>query len=114
MKEVFRSPDHAQVSIFAAILENEGIPCQTENSATEQSAAAGLATSLFPIPEFWPALCVLNDGDYPQALKVITDLRNSAPPPAESDWKCAACGETIPGNFTSCWNCQAERPSEKG
>jgi len=41
-------------------------------------------------------------------------LRNADPPPAESDWKCAQCGEAVPGNFANCWNCQAERPSEKG
>ncbi len=108
MKEVFRNPDHAQVSIFAAILENEGIPSFTQNSATQQSLAAGLATSLFPIPEFWPALCVINDDDYPAAMKVLTDLRNPDQP-AESDWKCADCGESVPSNFTSCWNCQAQR-----
>ena len=108
MKEVFRSPDHAQVSIFAAILENEGIPCFTKNSATEQSLAAGLVTSLFPIPECWPALCVLNDDDYPEAMKVLTELRKPEPSPG-TDWKCASCGETVPGNFTSCWNCQTAR-----
>ena len=112
MKEVFRNPDHAQVSIFAAILENEGIPCFTQNSATQQSPVAALATSLFPIPEFWPALCVLNDDDYPTAMKVLTDLRKPDLSPA-TDWKCAACGETVPGNFASCWNCQAGQEGEK-
>jgi hypothetical protein len=85
VKEVFRNADHAQVSIFAAILENEGIPCFTKNSATDQSLAAGLATSLFPIPECWPALCVLNDDDYPAAMKVLTELRNTDAPPV-ADW----------------------------
>jgi Putative prokaryotic signal transducing protein len=98
--------------MFAAILENEGIPCFTQNSATEQSLAAGLSSSLFPIPEFWPALCVLNDDDYPQAMKVLTELRKSDPAPG-IDWKCASCGEMVPGNFTSCWNCQAARESER-
>jgi len=112
VKEVFRNPDHAQVSIFAAILENEGIPCFTQNSVTQQSLIRDLLPAFFPIPEFWPALCVLNDDDYPSAMKVLTDLRKPGQPPAD-DWKCASCGETVPGNFTSCWNCQAARGSEK-
>jgi hypothetical protein len=108
VKEVFRSADHAQVSIFAAILENEGIPCFTQNSVTQQSPVAGLATSLFPIPDFWPALCVLDDDDYSEAMKVLTDVRKPNASPV-ADWKCASCGEMVPDSFASCWKCQAAR-----
>jgi Putative prokaryotic signal transducing protein len=106
VKEVFRNPDHAQVSVFAAILENEGIPCFTQNPILEQV----LGTGWSPNSEFWPVLCVLDDDDYPEAMKVLTELRNPDQP-SEKDWKCAACGETVPGNFARCWNCQAARES---
>jgi len=108
VKEVFRSPDHAQVSIFAAILENEGIPWFIHNSSTQQSLLRGVLPVLFPIPEFWPALSVLDDDDYPDAMKVLTDVRKPDASPA-ADWKCASCGEMVPDNFTSCWKCQAGR-----
>jgi hypothetical protein len=108
VKEVFRNPDLAQVSIFAAMLENEGIPCFTKSTGLEQL----LGTGWSPSSEFWPALCVLEDDDYPQAMKVLTELRKPDLRP-EKDWKCASCGEPVPGNFTSCWNCQAQRESEK-
>ena len=94
--------------MFAAILENEGIPTFTQNNGPQQALGPGL----FPPPEFWPALCVLNDDDYPEAMKVLTDVRKPDSRP-EADWKCASCGETVPGNFTSCWNCQAARGGEK-
>jgi hypothetical protein len=28
-------------------------------------------------------------------------------------WRCSGCGEENPGNFGSCWNCQAERANSK-
>jgi hypothetical protein len=111
VKEVFRNADHAQVSILGAILENEGILCFTQNSATQQSLIKGMLPAFFPLPDFWPALCVVNDDDYPEAMKVLTELRKSDPSPAP-EWKCASCGETVPDNFASCWKCQTARERE--
>jgi len=31
----------------------------------------------------------------------------AAPESARPDWKCSACGETVPGNFDMCWNCRS-------
>jgi len=31
----------------------------------------------------------------------------AAPESARPDWKCPACGETVPGNFDLCWNCRS-------
>ncbi|HEX8273592.1 MAG TPA: hypothetical protein VF615_13225 [Longimicrobiaceae bacterium] len=26
------------------------------------------------------------------------------------EWSCRRCGESVPGNFGACWNCQTPRP----
>ena len=39
--------------------------------------------------------------------KQIESEENSA------EWKCQQCGETVPGNFGSCWKCDALRPAQQ-
>ena len=29
-----------------------------------------------------------------------------------AEWQCAACGESVPGNFDLCWNCETVRGKE--
>jgi len=110
VKEVYRSSDTAMIGLFQSILDSAGIPYFVRNSTTQQSIVGGLATALFPLPEFWPALCVLNDEDYPHAMELLRAARDAAPV-EQADWKCTKCGETVPGNFTSCWNCEEQRPA---
>jgi len=33
------------------------------------------------------------------------------PPGDEADWACKACGESNPGNFEVCWQCNGDRPA---
>lgn len=34
------------------------------------------------------------------------------PPCSDVNWSCKACGESNPGNFELCWQCNADRPGE--
>ena len=99
------------IGLFQSLFDDAGIPYFVRNSTTQQAIVGGLMTALFPLPEFWPALCVLHDKDYPQAMELLRAAREAAPP-VSAEWKCPACGETVPGNFTSCWNCEAEQSSQ--
>ena len=109
MKEVFRNADSARVGLYQSILEDAGIETFVYNLSTLQLPAAGLATAFFPLPIFFPTLCVLNDRDYDEAMAILGNLRNSEPVSA-SDWICSHCGNTVPGNFTNCWKCSSARP----
>jgi len=111
MKEVFRASSPARVGLCQAILEGADIPCFVRNEAMQQTIPGGPAVAFLPLPDFWPTLCVLRDEDYPEAMELLRSLRKAAPP-VSSEWKCTACGEAIPGNFTSCWNCGADQPAE--
>jgi hypothetical protein len=109
MKEVYRSNDGVMLALYQSILDDAGIANFVRNESSQQAIVGSLATSLLPIPDFWPALCVVNDEDYTEAMELLTAVRD-APPTTEADWKCGKCGELVPGNFTSCWNC--EEPQE--
>ena len=100
MKELFREQDITRVSYYKAVLEDCGIPTMIRN---EHLTMSGL--SEIPIPEFFPALCVLNDDDYVEAVAIIREQLTAIQCNAESEITCGSCGETNPGNFEICWSC---------
>jgi hypothetical protein len=97
MKEVFQNADSALVGLYQSILENAGISTFVHNVGPQQL-----------IVDVVPTLSVLNDVDYDQAISILGDLRDTEVS-GKSEWNCPACGEKVPGNFTSCWKCQTER-----
>lgn len=100
MKELFREPDITRVSFFKMLLEEEGIPTIIRN---EYLTMSGL--SEIPIPEFFPALCVADDADYPRAVALIRDHLTTERQQTSEEWACPKCGESNPGNFEVCWSC---------
>ena len=108
MKEVFRNADSALVGMYQSLLEDAGIQCFIYNWTTQQAVIRGVAAAILPLPIFFPTLCVLNDDDYAEAMEILTTPTDSG-----EEWKCPACGEAVPNNFTSCWKCQSPR-AERG
>ena len=104
MKELFRSPDSGRVAVHRAILEAAGLRCFVRNEATQQALVAGIATAFFPLPDFWPTLCLLDDEDYPEAMQILR-VSTVADVPLE-EWVCPKCQQPVPGNFEMCWFCQ--------
>jgi len=100
MKELFREPDFSRVAFFQTLLENEGIPTFIENEA--------LAVTAVPIPEFYPALCVVNDEDYQRAIHLIRQHLAANPGDTGPEKVCPSCGESSPGNFSTCWSCGSD------
>lgn len=102
MKYVFTatqmSPDGDMVK---SLLEEARIPCLVRNE--HLSSAAG-EMGFIPL-ELW----ILNDEDYPRAKEIIDDWENSEIEDHGS-WVCR-CGETLEGQFSSCWKCGRERPT---
>ncbi|NJM38802.1 MAG: DUF2007 domain-containing protein [Akkermansiaceae bacterium] len=100
MKELFREQDTTLVSYYKAVLEDHEIPTMIRN---EYLTASGLTE--IPIPEFFPALCVLNDEDYTKAVVIIRERLITNQKNADTEITCVSCGETSPGNFETCWSC---------
>jgi hypothetical protein len=89
--------------LYQAVLEAAGIFCFIRNETTQQ-ALCGLAAAFFPLPEFFPTLCILSDDGYPEAMAILRELY-SCGPSLEGDRQCAHCGEMVPVTFGICWNC---------
>jgi hypothetical protein len=102
MREIFVHQDSARVGLYQSILESAGIPTFMRNSIS------GTFMTELPAPIFFPVLCVANDEDYDRAMEVLGKVEKPEPSDAP-DWKCPACGETVPGTFDACWKCQAPR-----
>ncbi len=71
MKELYRERDYSIVGYHQSILEAEGIPTIVRNRDL-----VGMTTEV-PIPDMFPALCVVDDADYERALEI---LKEAAPP----------------------------------
>jgi hypothetical protein len=99
MKELFRERDFTRVGYFQSVLEAEGIPTfiRNENTVTFMTEV--------PIPEFYPALCVVNDDDYQRALEILKTHVKDDEHLSQQDVTCPKCGETNPANFEVCWSC---------
>lgn len=100
MKELFREKDITRVTYYKGVLEDHGILTLIRN---EYLTFSGLTE--IPIPEFYPALCVLNDEDYPRAVAIIREQLAENERNADKEIPCGSCGETNPGNFDICWSC---------
>ena len=105
MKYVFASAsilELGDIETLKTLLEEDGIPCLIKNE--NLSVLAGEGAMQDYLPEIW----ILNDDDYPRAHEMVEAWRN-APIETHDQWLCPGCGETIEGQFTSCWKCGRER-----
>ncbi|QIF02708.1 DUF2007 domain-containing protein [Roseimicrobium sp. ORNL1] len=102
MKELFREKDFTRVGFYRGMLESEGIPTFVMNENTETM------TTMVPIPEFFPALCVVNDEDYDIAVEVLEKNAVYGARQSQQQHVCPKCQEKNPGNFETCWSCGAD------
>jgi len=110
MKTVFQDGDSALLGLYQSILEDASIRTVIHNSDTFHALAGSGGAVFSPLTTF-PELRVIDDEDYPEAMDLLRRARQGDPS-AAAEWKCPACEETVPGNFTSCWNCGQE-PAQK-
>jgi hypothetical protein len=108
MKTVFVHHDSTVVGLKKSILEGAGIDCFIQNENSSATFGAGVL-GLVQSPIFNPALCILDDSRYDEAMALLKPA--AGPPVADrADWRCPQCGENVPGNFETCWNCSGKRP----
>jgi hypothetical protein len=106
MKRLYSTDDRVMAGHIHSILEEQGIRCMIKNQSL-----AGAVGELPPI-ECWPEIWIIDDEDFEYARDLIqafaSPLTKHTP-----DWKCA-CGETVEGQFRSCWNCGRTDPLYSG
>lgn len=109
MTEVFTDPELVVVGYLKSELEAYGIDSFVRNQEGNQSVIGAFG------PVFWPVLCVSRKEDVALAEAVVAQFvaaRKSKARTGQSDRICPSCGETVPGSFDVCWNC--DKPLEEG
>ncbi len=104
MKKVYSSIDGVMNGYIHSLLEKQGISCIVRNQFL--SGALGE----LPVTECWPEIWVNDDEDAELAIEIIESLTRE-PDNTRGSWRCS-CGESIEGQFLSCWNCNTDRPLE--
>ncbi|NKB38231.1 MAG: DUF2007 domain-containing protein [Gammaproteobacteria bacterium] len=100
MKKLYVSENPIEVGLIKGLLDSEGIACLVKNQT--------LAGALGEIPplECWPEIWITTDQDLVRAEEIVKSVRST--PVSSENWNCE-CGESIEGQFGSCWNCGKER-----
>lgn len=99
MKLIYTNENRFLVNNVKNIVENAGIEVALKNEFAG-GAAGGLV-----VFETWLELCVVDDADYDEAMRVIEALNSSE---KVNDWVCSQCNETNDASFEICWKCQSE------
>ncbi|MBK1833752.1 putative signal transducing protein [Roseibacillus ishigakijimensis] len=102
MKEIYRSPDFTSLSLLSDRLRDAGFETFIRNEDVSSTCYTGM-------PDFFPAICVLKDGEAVAARKQIDRYLAESKQASGPYWMCVACGERSPHSFEECWSCQAPR-----
>ena len=107
MKKVYASADRSQIEIVSQLLREEGIESRVLNEHT--SAVLGDIPFLKAHPEVW-----VREEDQLRAKAVVARFESGETRDERQvePWRCSACGETIEGQFTQCWNCTVDDPRD--
>ena len=106
MKKLYGTDDRILAGQIQSVLEDHGIRCLLKNQSL-----AGAIGELPPL-ECWPELWIIDDEDFDRARELF-DAFFTPMARSEPDWQCT-CGETIEGQFLSCWNCGGSKPLDLG
>lgn len=105
MKEIYRHHDHARIGLLESILVSQDIEVFLRNRNLTMSGLSEI-----PIPQFYPAICVVHPEDEARALALVQEFLADERRPLGRDWTCPSCGEQVPDSLSECWSCQARYP----
>lgn len=98
--KVFTAEHISEAGLIRSYLDQHQIPSQLRNEYT--SSVIGELPFMTSSPEVW-----VESSLAPAAHALIAELE--APVAQGPEWICVDCKENNPGNFSSCWNCQADK-----
>jgi hypothetical protein len=98
MHEVFRDRDSAMVGLLDGILKESGIKTILRNWT-------GSNITEIPIPIMYPNICVMDDADFEEAKRIISEYKDAVPEDLP-EWLCLKCGSRVDGYLSECWSCQ--------
>ena len=102
MRKIFTDENLALVWCVRNELENAGISCDLRNDVL------GGAAGEIPTTECWPEIWIDEQQDLARAENLVMESMRLRQKPG-AGWRCGVCGEDHGGQFSTCWNCGAER-----
>lgn len=100
MFKVYSAATLPDAHMMRALLAQAGIEARVFN----ENAVGGMGE--IPFIHVYPEVWVVNERDVQPAQDLIREFER--PAADAGSVTCAHCGEDIPGNFRSCWNCGEE------
>ena len=100
--QTFTHRERPLANLIKERLAAEGIACLVRND--ELSTALGE----IPFVECYPEVWVIDAEVYPRA-RLLLDQWLAETSTMQASWRCDGCGETLEGQFQSCWKCGRER-----
>jgi hypothetical protein len=103
MKLVFTARHPTEAHLIRGLLESEGIRAEVRGDQLY-----GAFGELPVLPTVW----ILDPAADADANRLVGEFLRGTPAHRHRHerWNCVACGETLEGQFTDCWNCGAARP----
>ena len=105
MRKVYSSDNLLLIGHLREVLESHRIGCMTRN----EYLAGGIGE--LPAMECWPELWVTDDADHERASELVRAML-AIDMDRYGDWTCPGCGEPIEGQFSTCWQCGADRAAD--
>jgi hypothetical protein len=103
VKKVTTSESLITINHYKNLLESEGIAAFLRNHHL------GSIVGEMPFTEVWPELWVRDDLDYDRACQLIDDsIKDESP---QQGWRCGKCKTENEGQFSMCWSCGADAPT---
>jgi hypothetical protein len=103
---VFVATSEAQAKVVRDLLWSHGL--DVELTGTWRAALRGM----LPLAETTVTIEAFSDEDAERARAVLATI--DLEPQSEGEWQCPRCGESVPGEFASCWKCGAESDTVAG
>lgn len=101
MKKLFVSSNSVELGTLKSLLEEASIEYTVQNEVTHEN---------LPGAAFYPELWIVHDSDFARAAQIRDSWKSE--PRDQGPWQCATCGETLEGQFLSCWNCGGDRRNQ--
>jgi hypothetical protein len=104
MKPLHTARHATEAHLIRGYLESQGVRAVVRG----EHLAGGIGELPAGLCKVW----VVDDNDYTRADELLRQfLRGEdARAYAHERWCCTSCGETLEGQFTTCWNCGSARP----
>ena len=106
--EVYWAENAQDAHLARSLLDDAGIQAKVIGEML-QAGAGELPLGPSSSPRVW-----VPERDRTRAREIIAEWEKQRGTGSDTPWECAACGESVEGNFDICWNCQGPKPPRAG